>query len=285
MSVLGQMRRWRANRRTVPSTGASRAIASKNARTSPVAPASAGTTRARIRAATGEAGWPTRSRRRRHPAGSEQSTAARIPVAPRRSSVSEASRSWRDTSATAGIAGNSRTKRATAGSSSPRHAWTDRTSASTRLQLAPFSFRRRTYDNVVGVVRGSDPHRPRLVVGAHFDSTAHTPGADDNASGVAALLECARLLAGRTPRAGVEFVALDLEELQTVTGRYRVGSHAFARARRARGDALAGALILEMVGYRDPTPGAQTVQPLLGIDVPRTGDFLAAVGDAGPRAL
>lgn len=152
-------------------------------------------------------------------------------------------------------------------------------------QLAPFSFRRRTYHNVVGVVRGSDPRRPRLVVGAHFDSTAHTPGADDNASGVAALLECARLLAGRRPSAGIEFVGLDLEELQTVTGRYRVGSHAFARARRARGDELAGALILEMVGYRDPTPGAQTVPPLLGIDVPRTGDFLAAVGDARSREL
>ena len=153
------------------------------------------------------------------------------------------------------------------------------------VQLAAFSFRRRTYHNVVGVVSGSDSHRPRLVVGAHFDSTAHTPGADDNASGVAALLECARLLVGRRPRAGVEFVGLDLEELQTVTGRYRVGSHAFARARRARGDALAGALILEMVGYRDPTPGAQTVPPLLGIDVPRTGDFLAAVGDGRSRAL
>lgn len=153
------------------------------------------------------------------------------------------------------------------------------------VQLAAFSFRRRTYHNVVGVVSGSDPHRPRLVVGAHFDSTAHTPGADDNASGVAALLECARLVVGRRPRAGVEFVGLDLEELQTLTGRYRVGSHAFARARRARGDELAGALILEMVGYRDPTPGAQTVPPLLGIDVPRTGDFLAAVGDGRSRAL
>jgi len=153
------------------------------------------------------------------------------------------------------------------------------------VELAPFSFRRRTFHNVVGVMPGRDPRRPRVVVGAHFDSTAHTPGADDNASGVAALLECARLVAGRRPRAGVEFVGLDLEELQTITGRYRVGSHAFARARRARGDQLAGALILEMVGYRDFTPGAQTVPPLLGIDVPRTGDFLAAVGDARSGAL
>ena len=153
------------------------------------------------------------------------------------------------------------------------------------VELAPFSFRRGTYHNVVGVVPGRDPRRPRLVVGAHFDSTPHTPGADDNASGVAALVECARLVAGRTPRGGVEFVGFDLEELQTITGRYRVGSHALARAKRARGDQLAGALILEMVGYRDPAPGAQTVPPLLGIDVPRTGDFLAAVGDGRSREL
>src|SRR5256714_3575575 len=153
------------------------------------------------------------------------------------------------------------------------------------VELAPFQFRRRTYHNVVGVAPGRDPRRPRLVVGAHFDSTARTPGADDNASGVAALLECARLVAGRRPSAGVEFVGLDLEEPQTITGRYRVGSHAFAHARRARDDELAGALILEMVGYRDATPGAQTVPPLLGIDVPRTGDFLAAVGDGRSQQL
>src|SRR6266566_640005 len=136
MSVLEQIRRCRASRRTVDSTGASRATASKNARTSPVPSSSTGTRRARIRAATGDAGWPTRSRSRRQPAGSVQSTAERTPVAPSLSSVSLALRSWRDTRATAGIAGNSRTNRATAGSSSPRQAWTERTSASTRFRRA-----------------------------------------------------------------------------------------------------------------------------------------------------
>ncbi len=136
MSVLGQIRRWRARRRTVDTTGASRARASKNTRTSSPASPSAGTTRARMRAATGDAGWPSRSRSRRHPVGSVQSTAVRTPVAPSLSSVSVASRSCRDTSATAGIAGNSRTKRATAGSSSPRQLCTERTSASTRLRRA-----------------------------------------------------------------------------------------------------------------------------------------------------
>jgi len=153
------------------------------------------------------------------------------------------------------------------------------------VDLTPFSFRGRTHHNVVGGVPGGDARRPRLLIGAHFDSTAHTPGADDNASGVAALLECARLIASREPRAGVEFVGFDLEELQTVTGRYRVGSHALAQEKRARHEALAGALILEMVGYRDARPGTQIVPPFLGIDVPRTGDFLAAVGDARSRDL
>src|SRR5207253_7395191 len=153
------------------------------------------------------------------------------------------------------------------------------------VELAPFSFRRGTYHNVVGVVPGRDPRRPRVVVGAHFDSTPHTPGADDNASGVAALVECARLVAPNEPESRVEFVGLDLEELQTLTGTYRVGSRALARQRRARGEGLQGALILEMVGYTDSTPGSQVVPPFLGIEVPRNGAFLAAVGDTRSRAL
>jgi Peptidase family M28 len=153
------------------------------------------------------------------------------------------------------------------------------------VELRPFSFRGRLYHNVVGILPGRDARRAHLLVGAHFDSTADTPGADDNASGVAALLECARLLATGQPEGSVEFVGFDLEELQTVTGRYRVGSHALARERRAQHEKLAGALVLEMVGYCDPTPGAQIVPPLLGIPVPRTGDFLAAVGDTRSKDL
>ncbi len=153
------------------------------------------------------------------------------------------------------------------------------------VELAPFTFRGRTHHNVVGTLARRDVARPSLLIGAHFDSTASTPGADDNASGVAALLECARLVAARAPRPGVEFVGLDLEEVQTVTGTYRVGSRALARRYRTSGVRLAGALILEMVGYRDPSPGSQIVPPFLGVDVPREGTFLAAVGDSRSRTL
>src|SRR5260370_31937763 len=150
-------------------------------------------------------------------------------------------------------------------------------------ELLPFRFRGRTHHNVRATLPGRDPRRPPLLLAAHYDSTPDTPGADDNASGVAALLECARLVAPRALPAGIEFVGFDLEELQAAT--YRVGSRRLARERRGRGEPLAGALILEMVGYRDRSVGAQIVPPFLGIDVPRTGDFLAAVGDRQSRAL
>jgi len=159
--------------------------------------------------------------------------------------------------------------------------------AATGLEVTrqPFSWRGRIFNNVIGRREGSDPARPWLVVGAHFDSTPHTPGADDNASAVAAMLEIARLLSGRRPAATIEYVGFNLEEVQQlVPPLYRIGSLHYARGLRAAGRRLAGALVLEMVGY---TGEKQSVP--LGVNlvrkVPRTGDFLAAVGDGSSRHL
>ena len=77
-----------------------------------------------------------------------------------------------------------------------------------------FRFRGRTFANVAGVIAGSDPAAPRVLVGAHLDSVRGTPGADDNASGGAGMLECARLLGGARPTATIELVAFNLEERQ-----------------------------------------------------------------------
>jgi Zn-dependent M28 family amino/carboxypeptidase len=154
------------------------------------------------------------------------------------------------------------------------------------VRLEPFRFRGVTHHNVVGTIPGTDPKRPALVVGAHYDSTADTPGADDNASGVAVLVECARELArGGRNGATVHCVGFDLEEAQTMTGTYAVGSRELARAWRKAGVVLSGALVLEMVGYRDPAPGSQIVPPLILKRVPSTGDFLAAVGDGKSKGL
>ena len=147
-----------------------------------------------------------------------------------------------------------------------------------------FRFRGRTFANVAGVIAGSDPAAPRVLVGAHLDSVRGTPGADDNASGGAGMLECARLLGGARPTATIELVAFNLEERQGWT--YRVGSRNWAAQARREGVRYRGALILEMVGYRTREPGSQVIPwPIRWMALPRVGDYLAAVGDGRSRNL
>ncbi|MGD8698120.1 MAG: M28 family peptidase [Gemmatimonadales bacterium] len=152
-------------------------------------------------------------------------------------------------------------------------------------QRQPFRFRGATYNNVVGTLPGSDPDLPWLLVGAHFDTVSNTPGADDNASGVAVLLEVARGLAGLNPRRTVQCVGFNLEEPQDRVGTYRVGSARFAERARQERRRYAGALVLEMVGYTDPRPDSQQVPPFVLKRVPSTGTFLVAVGDGRSRRL
>jgi hypothetical protein len=147
-----------------------------------------------------------------------------------------------------------------------------------------FSFGEGSFANVVATRRGTRPDLPRVLIGAHYDTVAGTPGADDNASGVAVLLEAARLLSMQPCDATIEFVGFALEESQGTA--YGVGSRAFAEAARRGGDRYAGALILEMVGYTDPRPGSQIVPPLLWWKrIPRRGTFLAAAGDGRSGGL
>ncbi len=152
------------------------------------------------------------------------------------------------------------------------------------VRRRPFRFGGRDFANVVGEIPGSDPAAPRVLVGAHFDSVLGTPGADDNASGVAGVLECARLLAGTRPRAPIELVGFNLEERQGWT--YRVGSRRWVAQARRAGVRYRGALVLEMIGFSSRAPESQTIPwPIRWMKLPRVGDYLAAVGDTGSRAL
>ncbi|NIP81193.1 MAG: M20/M25/M40 family metallo-hydrolase, partial [Gemmatimonadetes bacterium] len=157
--------------------------------------------------------------------------------------------------------------------------------AGLQTERRPFEFRGRSYDNVVGRLVGSRPEEPAVLVGAHYDTVPGSPGADDNASGVAVLLETARRAARERVARTIEFVGFNLEEPQDLLGSYRIGSGRFAESARRAGRRYAGALILEMVGYTDPRPGAQTVPPFVFKRVPDTGTFLAAVGDGRSRKL
>lgn len=150
----------------------------------------------------------------------------------------------------------------------------------------PFRYRGRTYFNVVADLPGREGRRRPLLLGAHFDANAGTPGADDNASGVAALLGAAQALARCPPVRPIRFVGFNLEEPQwTLDGRYRHGSRSFARRARLRGDRYEGVFVLEMVGYTDSRPGSQKIPVRLPFEVPDAGLFLGAVGNRGARRL
>lgn len=155
--------------------------------------------------------------------------------------------------------------------------------AGLRVERQLFEWKGREHHNVVGTLDGAEPARPWVVVGAHFDSVAYSPGADDNASGVAALLEIARLLGRTRPKATVQFVGFNLEEIQDLV-HYRIGSRAYVQWLRARGAKLAGALVLEMVGFTGPKQVVPAAVRLVK-RVPDQGTFIAAVGDGQSGVL
>jgi hypothetical protein len=127
--------------------------------------------------------------------------------------------------------------------------------------------------NVVALKRGSVGGRAFLV-GAHFDSMRDTPGADDNASGVAALLELARILAPVRTREDLVVAAFDMEEVGFF------GSQALAAEEGP--SRIAAAIVLECIGYSSLEPGTQSLPPRVGIvyrEQVRTIEQRGRVGD------
>lgn len=118
-----------------------------------------------------------------------------------------------------------------------------------------------------------------MVIGAHYDSFEDTPGADDNASGAAGLLELARLFAKNPPQRPIELVAYTLEEppfFRTAD----MGSARHALSLRKQGRAVDLMISLEMIGYFSDRPGTQDYPlPGLGLFYPERGNFIALVGN------
>lgn len=123
-----------------------------------------------------------------------------------------------------------------------------------------------------------------LVVGAHYDTVRGSPGADDNASGVAVLLELARLLQDVTLDRSLHLVAFVNEEMPFF-GTDAMGSLRYARQARQEEMDIIGMISLEMLGYYTDAPGSQYHPPLLGHFYPDRGDFVAFIGNLSSRSL
>lgn len=136
----------------------------------------------------------------------------------------------------------------------------------------------RTYANLEVTIAGArDPDRI-VIVGAHYDTAHDTPGADDNASGVAGALELARTFAGTRPARTLRFVFFASEEPPYFATAW-MGSEQYARRAEARGERIVGMLSLESIGYFATEPGSQRYPPPFSFVYPDRGDFIGFVGN------
>ncbi len=123
-----------------------------------------------------------------------------------------------------------------------------------------------------------------VVIGAHYDTAIGTPGANDNTSGVAAVLALARRFSKSRPERTLRFVAFVNEE-PPYFHTEEMGSRVYARRCRERGEKVVAMLSLETIGYYDDTPGSQHYPPPFGLLYPSEGNFIGFVGNLGSRAL
>jgi hypothetical protein len=138
--------------------------------------------------------------------------------------------------------------------------------------------------NVEATRTGSRQPEQIILVGAHYDSVRGTVGANDNASGVAAMLEIARALSAEALPRTLRFVAFVNEEPPHFNVG-EMGSQVYARAAAQRGDVIIAMLSLETIGYYDDTPGSQRYPFPFNLVYPDRGDFIGFVGNIASRRL
>ena len=140
----------------------------------------------------------------------------------------------------------------------------------------PYPVQGKSYRNVVAQFGPESDER--IVIGAHYDVAGPLPGADDNASGVAGLIELARLLGRQQPPTRVELVAFTLEEPRYF-GTTNMGSSVHAESLRQKNVRVRAMFSLEMIGYFNDAPNSQHFPVgILGALYPSTGNFIAVVG-------
>lgn len=140
-----------------------------------------------------------------------------------------------------------------------------------------------TVKNIIATSVGAERSAEIIIAGAHYDS-CFNPGADDNASSIAGLLELARFISDKKTQRTIRFVAFVNEEPPFFKTR-NMGSRVYAKALKARGEQIYAALILEMIGCYSDKPNSQQYPPLFGLFYPNKGNFIGVVGNLQSRRL
>ncbi len=151
-------------------------------------------------------------------------------------------------------------------------------------EVAPQSYKAKgvACENLEVTRWGGSRRHEIILLGAHYDSVKGSPGADDNASGVAALLEISRRVASADTDRTVRFVAFVNEEPPFFLWK-NMGSMVYANAARRRGDRILLMLSLEMLGYYDRRAGTQHYPPIFRFFYPDRATFIAFVSNLRSR--
>jgi len=145
------------------------------------------------------------------------------------------------------------------------------------VEIDDFSVRGRIHHNLILDLppseKASKQGLPPIVIGAHYDTVPGSPGADDNATGVAVLLELARDLASGPLKYPVQLVAFDMEEYGCL------GSKHYAAKYKQQQQPLRLMISLEMLGYCNHNPNSQSYPAGLKYFYPNSGNFIALIGN------
>lgn len=141
----------------------------------------------------------------------------------------------------------------------------------------------REISNIIAVKGGVKCPSEIVVLGAHYDSYCG-PGADDNASGVAGLLELARLFKDQATDRTIKFIAFDSEE-KPHFGTESMGSRVYAKGAKESNKNITAVVIFDSIGYYSAEPRSQKYPPVLKHFYPHTGNFVKVVSDFNSYAL
>ena len=138
--------------------------------------------------------------------------------------------------------------------------------------------------NLAVEIKGATAPEQIVIVGAHYDSASGAPGANDNGSGTAMVLELARAFSKSAPQKTLRFVLFANEE-PPYFGQNTMGSLVYARRSRQRQENIIAMLSLETVGYFSDEAGSQKYPGIFKPFFPGEGNFIAFIGDLKSRDL
>lgn len=151
------------------------------------------------------------------------------------------------------------------------------------VEFQNYTVLNKTVKNIIASKAGIERPGEIVIVGAHYDS-CFNPGADDNASAVAGLIEMARSMSDKQANRSVRFIAFVNEEPPFFKTE-DMGSRVYTREIKAKAENIKAVLILEMIGYYSDRPHSQRYPPVYGLFYPNKANFICVVGDFRSRWL